>query len=180
MVSWFLGSLVSWFPGFLVSWFLGFLGSWCQRFLASWFQSFLASKFLGFLVSKFLGFEISQLQRFNDPILPNCPFMSFDSYCSHIQDFQDASRRIVGIVRRLSFLTLSICSISKTKNMKSDGMECISRWTDTVQLICNHLEKPLVSKQVCPDNVALGVCKTICLCVLKWKCPNNITITCHI
>ena len=41
-------------------------------FLVDWFQSFL--------VSKFLGFKISKLQRFNDPILPNCHSMFFDRY----------------------------------------------------------------------------------------------------
>ena len=91
------------FIGVLFFWFLSFLDF---GFLASCFQSFLVSKFLGIKVSKF--------QRFNDPILPKSHFMFSSIYWSHIQDFQDFIRRVVGIIRRPSFAKCSSFSIFRT------------------------------------------------------------------
>ena len=69
-----VGFLVSWFSA---SWVLGFrflilFASWLQRFLVSWLlvkQTFLCSKDICY-------------------ILPDCHFMFFDRYRSHIQVFK--------------------------------------------------------------------------------------------
>ena len=93
----------SWFRGFLV---FGFLVSWFQSVLVSW--SLFVSKILGFVVSKILGFLVSD---FKD--LPNFHFMFPGRYWSHIQDFRDLIKRIVGFVRRPSLRKLSTFGISK-------------------------------------------------------------------
>ena len=77
------------------------------------FLGFLVSKFLGFKVYWFLGYKVSKFQRFNDPILPKHHVIFFDRYRSHIQDFQDFIRRIVGIFRRPPFRTFASFWISK-------------------------------------------------------------------
>ena len=113
--------LVSWFQRFWVSRFQNMSASLFQSLLVSklfglLFQRFLVFSFLGcktcFKVSWFLGFKISKFQRFNDPILPNSHFMSFDRHRSHIQDFQDCIRRIFVIFRRPSVPTFSKLPIS--------------------------------------------------------------------
>ncbi len=93
---------------------LGFLVSKCLGFLFCWFLGF---KFHGYLASKLLGFKVSWFQsflvsKFED--LPNFHFMFSGRYWSHIQDFQEFVRRIVGICRSPSFPTFSKCSISKS------------------------------------------------------------------
>ena len=70
-----------------------------------------------FLVSGFLGFKVSKIQRFKepktfniclediDPILPNLHFMFSGIFLSHIQDFGELVRRIVGNCRHPPFPT---------------------------------------------------------------------------
>ena len=107
-VYWLIGFLVLGFVGFLVSWFLGFC------FLVDlWLPGFTVSWHIGFKVVWFLAFEISKFQRFTDPIFSTFHFMVFNRYWSHIKDFEDVSRRIVGMFRLPSFPTCSKFWISK-------------------------------------------------------------------
>ena len=83
-ISKFQSVLVSRFPGFLVSWFRSFLDSWLQSFK----------------VSKLLRFENIYCVLGNiHSILPNFEFMFVDRHWSHIQNFEEFIKRILGIDR---------------------------------------------------------------------------------
>ena len=111
---WFLGCwfLILWFHdfcfyGFMVSWLYGLLALWCYGFMVSWFYGFMVWWFCGCVVLWFYGFMVLWFRGFKN--FPNYDFMFFDRYWSHIQDFRDSIRRIVGFCRRPSFRKLSNC-----------------------------------------------------------------------
>ena len=94
-VSRFLGFFVSWFLGFKVSWFSGLLVSKSFGFIVYWFQSVFVSC-LSFLVSKIIGSKVSMIPYYQSYWIALPCFMFSGRYWSHIQDFQECIRRIVG------------------------------------------------------------------------------------
>ena len=75
--------------------------------LVSWFQR-----------SKFHRFKnIEYVLENVDPIWPNSHFMFSGRYWSHIQDFEEFVRRIIGIFRHLSLRTFSTRSSYDVSNI---------------------------------------------------------------